>query len=311
MKPCGHDSPEPRCRICELYHNNPIYRKMWGETRADPVSNCDGCSGKEVPVWAVGITTVPSRMDSLLPQTVDSVRDAGFCCPWLFVDGPCDPTAYGKFRIAGVTFRTKAIRVHGNWILGLYELYIRNPIAKRYLLCQDDIQMCKGVRQYLDAVPWPPNAYLNLFTYPGNQEMCKTAPGWYESNQRGKGALALAFTRRAVLMLLHADHMLMRPMPPEKCGACAEPINMLTGRCTACDKIDGEAKAFAEGGWHRGMKAVDGGIVTSFMQAGWKEYVHNPSLVQHTGTVSSFSAINHQPAHSFPGVDFDAVSLVK
>jgi hypothetical protein len=61
---------------------------------------------------------------------------------------------------------------------------------------------------------------------------------------------------------------------------------------------------------HRGWRAVDGGIVYAFRKEAWREYVHNPSLVQHTGDVSSMGNPSHAKATSFLGSDFDAMSLL-
>jgi hypothetical protein len=40
--------------------------------------------------------------------------------------------------------------------------------------------------------------------------------------------------------------------------------------------------------------------------AGWSEYVHMPSLLQHTGEESTLENGRHVPAGTFPGEDFDA-----
>lgn len=60
----------------------------------------------------------------------------------------------------------------------------------------------------------------------------------------------------------------------------------------------------------RGHRSIDGGIVTALAEAGWKEWVHNPSLVQHTGLVSSMRSKPHPRATSFRGEGFDAMELV-
>ena len=60
----------------------------------------------------------------------------------------------------------------------------------------------------------------------------------------------------------------------------------------------------------RGWKKTDGIIITAMKKAGYKEYVHNPSLVQHTGAVSSMRNRPHPQATSFRGEDFDALELL-
>jgi len=259
--------------------------------------------------WAYGVTTVPSRRAELLPLTLRSLSAAGFDKPKLFVDGSPSSDAASwesEFGLEVVT-RYPAIRCHGNWVLSLYELFIRNPTADRYALFQDDFVTYKNLRKYLEACPYPgvvPDGtgkykpatpgvtpgYWNLYTFPENQQRFpmegltgRRKYGWMESNQCGLGAVALVFSREAVIAVIGSRHMTERPMDPE-----------------------------------RGWKKVDGGIVESMVKAndagittGWREYVHHPSLVQHIGRVSTVSNPPHQQAPSFRGEEFDAMELIR
>lgn len=240
--------------------------------------------------WAYGVTTtncglskdgqltgpVPDRINNLLPRTLESLRGAGFDQPRLFVDGAEDGTAYEHFGLE-VTTRFPTIRTHGNWVLSLYELYIRNPTVDRYAMFQDDFVTYKNLRQYFDHCEYPERGYLNLYTFPKNQARAPKdgSTGFYLSNQLGKGAVALVFDLTAVEIILTAAHMFSRPQ---------------------------NAK--------RGWRAVDGGIVDSMKKGGGREYVHNPSLVQHTGINSSMGNRKHQLANSFRGEDFNALDLL-
>lgn len=227
-------------------------------------------------LWAYGVTTVPSRINDLLPQTLASLQDAGFPKPRLFVDGEADPTAYKRFGLE-VTTRHPAIRIFGQWVLTLWELYLRQPLADRYAIFQDDFITYKNLRQYLEKCPYPERGYWNLYTFPKNQKLApKGTTGWYLSNQLGKGAVALVLNREAVTTVLGHQHMLKRPQQANK----------------------------------RSYKAVDGAIVTAFKKADWKEYVHNPSLVQHTGEQSTLSNKKHALAISFRGNEFNALELL-
>lgn len=372
MKPCGHATPEPSCRVCWLALHDPSYRALWGEATPPPARmgrcahlgeatgeeiTCPSCRGGGTRVklfacavhgmatlarrvmgaaccqgcpdyreegeavarveltrqpepfvkpglrWAYGVTTVPSRMSDLLPQTLASLAAAGFPSPRLFVDGcrPDEATRYlGAFGL-DVTARLPAVRVHGNWCLSLYELWVRHPDCDRYALFQDDILAVRNLRQYLERVPYPDGpvgirtdrtpGYLNLYTVPAEMKRAK-GRGFFESSQNGRGALALVFSREALLTLLSARHLLERP---------ADPV--------------------------RGWRAVDGGIVTSMAKAGWKEYVHSPNLVLHCGKVSTFDKRkdtlgldpdypeHRWPAYydqtDFPGTDYDALDLLR
>lgn len=240
--------------------------------------------------WAYGVTTVPSRRQDLLPRTLASLCSAGFDSPRLFVDGleNCLADRWQQDLQLTVTARFPFIRVFGNWVLGLAELYIRDPGADRYAMFQDDFVTYPNMRQYLERCAYPDGeegrdkGYWNLYTFPSNQNLAPVdgkgmqREGWYPSNQFGRGAVALVFNRPAVITLLTHLHMVERPQD-----------------CT------------------RGWRAVDGGIVTAMGKAGWKEYVHNPSLVQHTGLVSSMGNKPHKLAVSFRGEDYDALRLLE
>jgi hypothetical protein len=235
-------------------------------------------------VWTVGVTTVPQRRGDLLLKTLESLNAAGFVKPRLFVDGEKDAESWRAEFGLEVTARFPVIRTHGNWFLALGELFIRTPNADRFAIFQDDLIAVKNLRPYLDLCKYPDNGYWNLLTFPQNQK--GTTPGFYEAPgyampgyaykvQRGLGAVGLVFSRDAALEILFAQHMVERP-------------------------IDAD----------RGWKAVDGGVVTAANKAGYREYVHSPSLIQHTGVKSTMGNLPHPLAPTFPGAGFDALSLV-
>lgn len=232
--------------------------------------------------WSYGLTTVPKRRHDLLPQTLASLKAGGFDNPRLFVDGDNDVVSWEKQFGLEVTLRRPVIRAYGNWILALAELYIREPNADRYMVAQDDFITYRNLRGYLEGCPWPGKGYLNLYTFPSNQ---RDTPGWYEGAllnsgpegwQTGRGAVALVFNLEAVQTLLIHQHMVERP-------------------------------THAENGWKR----IDGGVVTAMNKAGFREFVHNPSLLQHTGRVSAIGNLPHKMSLSFRGEHFDAMELLK
>jgi hypothetical protein len=96
--------------------------------------------------WAYGVTTVPSRRNDLLPETLCSLCEAGFDAPRLFVDGDNDPKGWEREFGLETTCRYPTIRTHGNWILALSELFIREPHAERYALFQDDLITYRNLR---------------------------------------------------------------------------------------------------------------------------------------------------------------------
>jgi len=211
----------------------------------------------------------------LLPRTLDSLAKAGFDRPRLFIDGaPCDH-AYDHFGLETTT-HYPCIQTFGNWVLSLWELYLRSPQYERYAIFQDDFVTYRNLREYLDSCEFPVCGYWNLYTFPKNQRRAPPGhEGWYLSDQLGKGAVALVFSLKGVEPVLGHPHMVGRPQSA------------------------------------RGHRSVDGGIVTAFVKAGWQEYVHNPSLVQHTGIHSSMRNRKQQLAESFRGEEFDALDLLK
>ncbi len=223
-------------------------------------------------------------MKSHLPRTIASLAAGGFDKPRLFVDGalPLDAQRYREAFNLETSNHWPALRTAGNWVLSMYELYYREPTADRFVIFQDDMVTCKNLRIYLERAPYPDTSYLNLYTFPSNQSLCpkddkgRDKIGWYPSNQYGRGAVALVFSREALVVLLSSPHLAARPQD-----------------CT------------------RGHKAIDGGILESMKKASWTEYVHNPSLVQHTGEVSASGNRPHKLAESFPGEEFSALDLLR
>lgn len=225
--------------------------------------------------WAYGVTTVPERRETTLPTTLESLHASGFASPRIFVDGG-DADAYSPAY--AVTARHPRVGAYGNWVLSLWELYVRNPGADRFVLFQDDLVCSLNLRAYLERTPYPEKGYLNLYTFPRNQILAKEGKvGFYPSDQMGKGALALVFSREVLQALLCQPHLVQ--------------------------------KANAGSVVYR-TRSIDGGVVDSLRPLGIREYVHNPSLVQHTGTMSTLGNGPHPLAESFKGEGFDLLELI-
>lgn len=248
--------------------------------------------------WAVGVTTVPARRNDLLPQTLASLRAGGWERPRLFVDGGGDGASWSAEFLLDVTARCgEPARVAANWLLALAELYWRRPWADRYLVVQDDVVCCRHLREYLEAAPFPELGYQNLYTSLENEAVVhgKKKGTWHEGaripggreyhgkpQQRGRGALALCFDGEGVRALLSSPHMAKKPT----------------------DRL-------------RGWRGIDGAVVEAMNMAGFTEWVHCPTLVQHRGDVSTIMVPTGpggelQPRHrikralTFMGEDFDA-----
>lgn len=251
------------------------------------------------PSWAYGITTVPERRGDLLPRTLASLKGAGFPTPRLFVDGEKDVGSWEREFGIEVTVRSPPnLRTHGNWVLSIYELFVRNPKTDRYAIFQDDFVTYKNLRLYLDTWNYPEpdkdgidrngkRGYWNLLSFDTNEPVIADCPQghWYPAGllqdderqlQSGRGAVGLVFSRQALMVLLSHRHLLERPTHAA-----------------------------------RGWRCVDGGIVNTMNKAGWLEYIHSPSLVQHTGYISSMGSRTQSRADTFRTERFDAMDLVK
>jgi hypothetical protein len=230
--------------------------------------------------WAYGVTTVAERIkNGLLERTLASLDKAGFTDPWLFVDGAVTlDTAPPMVRALNHTCHYPALRIYGNFHLALSELFIRNTQADRYAIFQDDFVTYRNLRQFLELSPYPTKGYLNLYLFDLNQRKAESQ-GWYLSNQLGKGAVALVFDNEACQALLKSSYWIGRP------ASTSDNPNRL---------------------W----KLIDGGIVEAMRLAGFKEYIHMPSLTQHTGDRSSLGNGKHAHASTFLGEDYDAMNLL-
>lgn len=104
----------------------------------------------QIKKWAVGITTAHRKYQTIT-KTVKALEHAGwdtgtiFAEPHSYID--CGPNWQ-------YVHRANQIGIFGNWILGLYELFIRNIDADAFFIIQDDIIISPNAREYLEKVLW-------------------------------------------------------------------------------------------------------------------------------------------------------------
>lgn len=231
--------------------------------------------------WAYGVTTHYHRLHSYLPTTLESLSEGGFDKPWLFIDDcPFEKySEYHRFQAAGYTYHSPVIKAVGNWILGMYELMIRIPNARYYAMFQDDILVVKELRQYLEKSGMIDGCYYNLYTFPENQQIAdkKGSMGWFETNQWGRSATGLVFTQSTLARLLSTESIVNKVLSVNK-------------------------------PW----KNLDGAIVNAMSKHGYKEYCHNPSLIQHIGDKSVIGNKRFPKSKSFSGekIQLEGVSNV-
>lgn len=262
-----------------------------------PGSEPDGPGGFR---WAYGVTTCAARRDTYLPATLKALAAGGFPAPRLFADGVSNREAADvwepRFGLPVTARGAPPLRTAGSWVLALYELYYRDPRATHYALFQDDLTCLANLRAYLEANPCPAaTGYWNLITSHENEHLTfDGVRGWAEAKpcpdpraqyfhgkrqQGGRGAVALVFPAAAVPVLLGSAHLAGRP-------------------------------ARQAGTW---WYKIDGAVVEAMNQAGWREWVHVPSLVAHTGAVSTLRGPEcppFRPVWTFPGAGRDALALL-
>ena len=202
--------------------------------------------------WAYGVTAVTERKDTLLPATIASLGKAGFSNPQVFADDSRRP-----------------IGAFGNWVIAAWSVYLRDPYADRFLLCQDDIECSSNLREFLEKSRYPDHGYWNLCLWKPNAD---DRTGWYPApDPCGLGAQALVFNNEAMQVLLKSHWLVDHP----------------------CDRF-------------RGTRAIDGIVKTALGASGYKEFVHSPSPVRHMGAkCSTLQTFGYQETANFMGEDFD------
>lgn len=180
-------------------------------------------------------------------------------------------------------FCDDGLGVHPHTHRSLLTLYYRNRFADRFCLFQDDILAVRNLAPYLDACPYPDNGWWNLSSHNQNEHIARKhdAKGWYPTHRHGIGAMGLVFDNRTLRALLSAPGLLDY----------------------ALDTNQGR----------RFPNYVDKAIALTLIDMGFTEYYHSPALLQHTGIQSSIRSKTwpQQLSSSFPGEDFDALSLLE
>lgn len=242
-------------------------------------------------LWSYGVTTIPERQE-LLSKTLVSLTAAGFDKPRLFIDGAESDSRWVSYKYGTegdrqslpCTTRYPRIGAWGNWILALYELYIRNPTCERFAIFQDDVLAVKNLRHYLDSCHYPDGrdgrapGFWNLVTMRSSEwEIKDRGPkcGWIEgaclsgndpSNrlQKCAGALGLVFNRQAAGIILSARSSILKPISTDTPRHNIDGAVVTVMNLHRHDPVSGER-------WPHG----------------WREYVHGPSLLRHEGAHSA------------------------
>jgi len=106
--------------------------------------------GDKIKKWAVGVVTAPRKI-STITKTIKALEKAGWENGIIFAE----PNSYiYQNNNWEYVHRSKRLGIFGNWMLGLYELFIRNIDADAFFMIQDDILVPPNTRNYLERSLW-------------------------------------------------------------------------------------------------------------------------------------------------------------
>jgi hypothetical protein len=113
---------------------------------------CFETTAASIRHWSVGVTTAPRRL-ATLGDCLRSLAHAGWIEPRIFAEP--DGAIPREFSTLPTSRRDRTLGAFPNWYLGLCELLLREPRAEAYLMCQDDVVLAAGLREYLERRLWP------------------------------------------------------------------------------------------------------------------------------------------------------------
>lgn len=230
--------------------------------------------------WAVGITTAP-RGQWTLPRAIGSLCTSGFDRMTIFAE-PGSPIP-GLPAEIDVVERPKRLGIHHNYVESLRDLLQAHPQADTLAIFQDDVIVCRHLREFLDADLWPAWNCGVVSAYSPNFH------GYEKSHSGGCHRVSQAHLIGACAMVFprHAAEMIVK-----------HPL---------AESWRGRAKGRANSREDR--KAVDAFIGHVVRQIGLRSYFYSPSLVQHVARVSTVrhgGATGKRRSAGFPGEQADA-----
>jgi hypothetical protein len=275
---------QEHCTTCRGNVRVKVFECAHPEHQMTTIRQCAACVDYEqrltrgsVRRWAVGMTTA-RRSPSTVERTLESLAMAGWREVRVFAEAGADvPVREG----VSLTRRDGVLGAWRNWFLSLAELYLRAPQADAYLMVQDDVVFCRGVRELLEKLLWPSQRVGVVSVYSA-QGSGVHRPGFYREQPVGGflGALTYIFPPAGVRSLLRDPAALAHHLRPGATGTWG--IDVVVGEWSR----------------RRGMPA----------------FFHRPSLAQHIGDTSTVwgAAANggRRRADDFPGETFDASRLL-
>lgn len=168
--------------------------------------------------WVSVVVTAPRPGGvTYLPFTVRSIVNAGFPHPYIFAEpgSPIPP----EFENNTTTWK-RPTGIFQNSLLAMNWIW-QSVFARQWdaaLVCEDDVELERGLRQYLDDhVLWPsPAAQLGFLSlYTADQPGVSDGPaGWHKFNRILWGAQSVVMSNEAMGEFLYSQHQIQRRRRP-------------------------------------------------------------------------------------------------
>lgn len=188
----------------------------------------------QVTRWAVGVTTAPRRVSTLMP-CVQSLLSVGFADIHLFIDGDVDIPE--MFHDLPRSQQIPALGVRQSYYRALVKLLEAYPDADTLLLVQDDAWWPPHlpVREYLESCLWP-GSQPGLVSAWCSSDDTQPSAGWFATQRPWRfGAVAFIYPREFAERFIH-DPLIQQAcaVPP---GTRSGGLSMLIGDWAARSQI--------------------------------------------------------------------------
>lgn len=242
---------------------------------------------KRVTEWAVGVTTSPRR-EPTIHRTVDSLKESGFF-PTVFAEP-------GSFVDVDAPVVQRTFR-HGCWknyVETLRDLLSLKPDAQAIAVFQDDIVICKNVKDFLEHDLWPGLRTGAVSLYSAEEYESQGVVGIDKRGFMVLGLCAVVYPRDVAHRLVHEFGHDWRG-----CHCKTSYVDDVTKK-----------------------KAADTWVSSSLKAMGRDVFHYRPSLVQHISDVSSVghggrhqvrpdTNVKYRMSEHFPGEKADVFDVWK
>jgi GR25 family glycosyltransferase involved in LPS biosynthesis len=255
--------------------------------------------------WTIGLITAPRTNDfNYLEETLNSFSKTGFELPVIFAE---PNSIIPSFFKGDVIYRRKKFGDWTNWATGLYELLLSEPDSDYFLMLEDDVIFCSGIKDYLEHSihKLEPFAYISLYT--SSKYFIKDRPRMFHNECKGKNTwstVAIIMSRSNVLELFSdldvQKHRFFDIFHVQQ-GYWGEKSSYGKGRTSITDCVGNTIKDAVLGQWAEKMNLP--------------VYFHSPSLAEHIGRISTLTDDDSTPENGrmsmdFVGENFDASQWV-